>query len=116
MGYSKEGLVKQMQKALDKAINWGEANGLSFSATKTVAMCFSRKSKFDLPERHLTINGREIEYSSETRYLGVYLDSRMNWTYHFNKKVSNAKRLLFQAKNALGMTWGPKPYLIHWIL
>ena len=80
-----------------------------------VTICFNRISKYELPECHLTIGGRQIPYSTETRYLGVHLDSRVNWTYHFNLKVSSTKRLLFKLKNALGAMWGPKPYLICWM-
>ena len=68
-----------------------------------------------LPETKKTVNGRPVDYSTEVKYLGVHLDSRLNWIFHFAKKLGNAKRLLFQMCNVLGITWGPRPHRIRWI-
>ena len=36
-------MVDLMQQALDKVLAWGEANGLNFNPTKTVAVVFTKK-------------------------------------------------------------------------
>ncbi len=110
-----EDSVPLMQRALDKAISWGRRHGLVFSSRKTVAMFFSRHKNFEPPPQRITIGGMPIEYSWDTKYLGIHLDSRLSWQLHFSKKVANAKRLLFHMRNALGISWGPRPHLIRWI-
>ena len=104
-----------MQRALDQAISWGRRHGVVFSSRKTVAMFFSQHKNFEPPSQKITIGGMPIEYSCDTKYLGIHLDSRLSWQLHFSKKVANAKRLLFHMRNALGISWGPRPHLIRWI-
>ena len=104
-----------MQTALDKCFNWGAKCGLRFSAKKTVAICFHRKSKFTAPNTKLHINGSQIPWSTSTRYLGLIVDDKLRWTEHLDKKISVAKRLLYKYKTSLGIQWGPKPFLIKWI-
>ncbi len=113
--WSDDSAVRKMQAAVDKAIAWGRNHGLSFSPRKTIAMFFSLKKDHEPPETTISVNGRPIDYSTEVKYLGVHLDSQLNWNLHFAKKLGNAKRLLFQMRNAVGITWGPRPHLIRWI-
>ena len=51
-------LVSRMQKAIDTATAWGKEQGLTFSATKTVAVIFTRKGSQNCkpfpPPCHLT--------------------------------------------------------------
>jgi hypothetical protein len=93
----------------------GKTQGLNFSPTKTVVVLFNRKSNHTPPERTITMNGKDIPYSTECRYLGLTLDERLKWMLHFSKKMQIAKGLLFKTKNALGITWGLKPHLLRWV-
>jgi len=63
-----------MQQTVDKALLWGQQNGLAFSAPKMVVVLFTRKRKFNLPSR-IKMGDIEIPYSETVRYLGVILDS-----------------------------------------
>ena len=61
------------------------------------------------------MNGQPVNFSNETKYLGVTLDSKLTWTTHFNKITARGKQYLMQIMNALNKTWGPKPTLVRWI-
>jgi len=114
-GYTTNRCCEVMQDAIDRCLQWGHQQGLRFSPTKTEAMFFHRKRSLKDPTRPLTIMGHPINRPPEIRYLGVYLDRALKWHFHLMRKISVAKKLLFKMKNALGITWGPKPYLLRWI-
>ena len=109
-------LVNLMQQALKKAETWGSSAGLKFSASKTVAVLFTRKNnktvdKLKLPL--LKMSGQPIPYSKEVRYLGLDLTNSLPWGKHVTRKLASAKRLLAMLKHAIGKLWGPSPDSLH---
>ena len=56
-----------------------------------------------------------VEFSTEVKYLGVTLDSKLTWNTHFNNVATRGKQYLMQIMNALNKTWGPKPSMVRWI-
>jgi len=108
-------LAPIMQIAINKCLEWGRENGLNFSATKTVAMIFSKQLAPPNTRMQLYMGEKKLKYSEDTKYLGVILDRRLTWKKHVQTKLSQAKQLLYRMKNALGVTWGLDPKLIRWI-
>ena len=106
-------LVSRMQEVLDELVEWGESCYLSFNPDKTVAVGFTRARKYTF-DHHLTIHGQPIQYVEKVRYLGLYLDKRLNWTFHLEHKLKVNKRLLHKMANIAKTTWGPKPHLMRW--
>ena len=60
------------------------------------------------------MNKVPVEYSSGAKYLGVWLDSKLNFKKHVDDKVNKCKRHLFALKNLIGTNWGPAPKLMKW--
>ena len=106
-------MVDLMQVALNKAINWGLQSSLQFVPSKTVAIFFHRKRKFKAPKM-LQISNQPIEYSNVAKYLGVFLDTSLNFTYHIQNKIKQAKKLVMAIRNAVGSNWGPVPRALKW--
>ncbi len=104
----------RMQKAIDKALLWGDRAGLCFSPPKTVSVLFHRKRKLDIPPK-LKMNGELIPYSKTVRYLGVTLDDQLIWKLHARQKIQAAKGHLLKLKNAMGKLWGTAPKLTRWL-
>lgn len=69
-----------MQKALLSLEKWAHTRGLPISASKIVAMKFSRKHKLSCPE--LSINTTVIRYVTSHKYLGMTLDRKLTWSKH----------------------------------
>ena len=92
-GHDPNCLVDLMQESLKKAVAWGEPHGLTFVPEKTIAIFFHRKYKFVEPKK-LKINGLSIDYSSVVRYLGIYLDSKLTFKHHLDKKYLQQKSCL----------------------
>jgi ribonuclease HI len=101
------------QTAVNKAVDWGKANGLTFGAAKTITVLFRGSGKITLP-RPLRIDGQTIDYSDTVKYLGITLDNKLTFSYHINEKIRKAKGLLMKIKLAIGQLWGPSPALMRW--
>jgi len=106
-------MVCHMQTAIDKALQWGQAHGLEFSPQKTVAVLFTRKTKYNLPPE-IKVSGISVPYSSTVKYLGITLDSKLLWTMHIKLKMRKCKLHLLMLKNAMGKLWGAPPHVTRW--
>ena len=91
---------------------WGKTCGLKFNPEKSVAVIFSRRRK--IPPFSLRIDGGEIEYKTEVKYLGVTLDSKLHWNKHVEEKITKTKRYLSKVASMTRKNWGPKPKLMRW--
>ena len=107
-------LAYLMQKAINKAVNWGNQKGLKFVPHKTVAMFFHRK-KVPYPKT-LNMNGHELKYSKLTKYLGVHIDEKLSFDKHIELKLASTKKHFMLIKNAIGSLWGPTPAALHWAI
>ena len=106
--------VDIIQRVINELANWGEKAGLKFNPQKTVAIMFTRSNKLELPNK-IKMYNTEVNYSYETKYLGVLIDSKLLWTKHFNNITTRAKQYMMQMMGALCKKWGPKPRLVRWI-
>ena len=106
--------VDIIQRSLNELVEWGKTARLTFNPLKTVAILFTRANKLEFPNK-LKMEGIEIEYSQNTRYLGVQIDYRLAWNIHFAQITKRAKQYLMQLMGALNKRWGPKPKLVRWI-
>ena len=106
-----------IQRIVDQLVAWGNTLGLTFNPTKTVCIQFTRATDKTrkIPRNNLRINGMEVPLTTETRYLGVQIDSKLTWNAHFDMIVTKAKRYLRQLVGALSKYWGPQPRLVKWI-
>ena len=112
-------LVQIAQPFLNKAVEWGAQNGLTFSVDKTTVVFFTRKYNFHNKEinsvKKLTMNGVEIIPSDSMTYLGVVLDKKLDWNDHIREKVSKCRKFLAMLKPAIKHYWGLSPKKVHWI-
>ena len=109
-----EDAVRSVQWALDRISHWVHEAGLALSPAKSVAVLFHRRGfKVHDPPK-LVLNGVQLEWQSEARYLGVYLDTHLNFRSHMKRKINNAKWQIMKLNESIGKLWGPNPYLTRW--
>ena len=108
-------MYRLMNKAIATAISWADKYGLVISQEKTIAMLFTGNTGYSLDGLDISIKGVNIPLSKEAKYLGVIVDCNLTWESHIMNKISQAKKVLFAAKGALGKLWGPKPELMKWL-
>jgi ribonuclease HI len=102
-----------IQEALDKTLSWGKENGLTFNPTKTTTVLFTR-SRRNVQEPKLIMEGKALEYSNEMKYLGVTINKRLSWTTHVTERTKKAGKLLNMVRNVIGQNWGLDPDKILW--
>jgi ribonuclease HI len=102
------------QEYLHKINLWCEANGLKLNAIKTQVIIFSRKNNINLP-RPIKLHGIEIEFCNTVKYLGIHLDSRLNWHEHVNITAKKCTNILFATRKMIGDRWGISPDKINWV-
>uniref|UniRef100_A0A1I8IME3 Endo/exonuclease/phosphatase domain-containing protein n=1 Tax=Macrostomum lignano TaxID=282301 RepID=A0A1I8IME3_9PLAT len=95
------------------AEQWADCCGLRLSETKTAAIMFTSRTKWQI--RPLTLYGREIPFCKQTKCLGITLDHRLNWSPHVQTKAKKAFAVLAQLRRAVGTTWGLTPKRLWWI-
>ena len=103
-GIDEATIASNLQKDLDLKVKWAEEHQLEFSATKTKAMIFTRKKNCSRPK--LFLQGEEIEYVSDFKYLGVTIDENLTWAKHIENVSAKATGIMMQIRKQVGKTWG----------
>ena len=105
-------LVNVMQRAVNRAIAWGNVNNLHFAPEKTIAVMFTRKQEDIYP--NIYMGTYEVPYASVVRYLGAHMDDKLLWTKHVDLKCAKAKAHLYRLRRASGALWGLGPLVSCW--
>ena len=103
-----------MQRALHLVQEWCEQVGLSVNPNKTTSILFTKNRNFDGFIKS-SLFGSELELQNQVKYLGLILDSKLNWIIHIHDRLRNATIALWQCRRAIGKTWGLKPKVVYWI-
>ena len=72
----------------------GETAGLKFNEQKTVVIYFTKSRT--TPKHFIKMNGKNIEYSTECTYLGLHIDSKLNWNKYIEEKINKCKKNLYE--------------------
>ena len=85
-------LKNQMIEVLKNMDEWFKANKLTINMSKTKYSIFV-KPRSDIPNilNSVTVNGTKISRVSDSKYLGLILDDKLNWSKHIdelNEKLS----------------------------
>ena len=102
-----------VQEAVNTALRWGKENGLTFNASKTVAIHFMRNNH--KTPRPLIIKEEAIPYSQEVKYLGVKITQNLDWTPHIKEKADKTRKLIFATQKFVDKTYGIRPSLMRWV-
>ncbi|KAL1448474.1 hypothetical protein WDU94_005530 [Cyamophila willieti] len=111
-GKYEEVISDLMQNALNQILSWCQTNGLNINPSKTTIVPFTRRHRPNI--KAPTLGGTIIEFSKEVKYLGVTLDSKLNWNPHLKKISKKAIAASWTCRRLFGTTWGLKPHMIHW--
>lgn len=106
---------QRIQEGLNIVKKWCKDIGLSVISLKTVVVPFTLK-RYDNDElRRLKLFNQYLQYSDKVIYLGMYLDSKLNWNEHLNYVTNKATMALWTCKSIIGKKWGIKPRTAKWI-
>lgn len=71
-----------LQEDVDKLVLWFIANKLSLNLSKTNYMLFTTNTTVRCRTLSFEINGIAIERVQNCKFLGVFFDERLSWSYH----------------------------------
>ena len=103
-----------MQRILSGVERWCNERQLSVNPEKTEMILFTRRYK---PDKVCPISfyGTELTLSTSVKYLGVHLDSKLNWKIHVDSRYQKAITSFYHVRRVTGKTWGLSPKVIRWI-
>ena len=96
-------LQTTINSELAEISTWLKINKLSLNVKKTHHMIFTHKRKIQ-PSVALSIEGHPIDEVDNTKFLGVYLDNKINWKKHISYipgKVARGIGLIIKARKML---------------
>ena len=103
-----------MQHTLKGIEKWCFNHQLSVNLSKTQMVLFTRKYKIEMM-KNINSYQQELTCSKQVKYLGVILDSKLNWKVHVDAKCQKALVAFYQLRRVTGKTWGYSPKIVHWI-
>ena len=109
-------LYEKVQKDLIHLVDYFKANKLSLNIEKTNCMLFNIKGKHIECIPKLEVNNVQIERVEFTRFLGLIIDSRLNWNGHVNNliaKITMNKFMKNTSKNVLTKNIRRNVYCVH---
>jgi len=75
---------------------------------------FTRRYKIG-QMKQITFYQQELTCVKQVKYLGVILDSKLNWNPHVDAKCQKAITAFYQLCRTTGNTWGYSPKVVHWL-
>ena len=90
-------LQKEANKELKKINRWLTINKLTLNISKSKFMIVKRHTKDNIENVQLKINGKKLERCSSYKYLGIYIDEKLEWKTHVKyvcEKVGRASGML----------------------
>ena len=107
-------VLEVFQRSLNIVQSFCNRVGLSVNPAKTTVIPFTTRYKLgDL--RPPTMYGQMIDFSYEAKYLGVNLDSKLNWNAHIDLVVSKVTKSFWACRSIVGKNWGLKPSMMYWL-
>lgn len=91
--------------ALDRVSKWMADNGLRVAPEKSEAVVLTRKWAFRSPV--FVMDGQRIQVKPTIKYLGVHLDSRLNFTSHVKVKAAAARSTVLALERLMPNVQGP---------
>ena len=107
IGNNVDEVIDGLNRALSEIYNWCRNNKLTMHAGKTEAMIISSRT-FCGPLKPIKLGDKIVNFVSETRCLGVTIDSKLSWNNHsehlcksFGKKVKQIRRFKYLPTSTL---------------
>ena len=94
-----------MQNALNVIVKWTVKEGLNISPQKRAIVPFTNKRNIK-GLGLLTLHGKELQMLGEVKYLGVTLDSKLNWNQHLQKVIKKTQNIFALVRRTCGKKMG----------
>ena len=106
MSNSIKKLNKLVNADLKHLVHWLNANKISLNVKKTEMVIFKSKQKKFEGDLKIKLCGKRLYPSESVKYLGVKIDTNLNWERHVNDlsiKLNRANALLFKMRKYVSL-------------
>ena len=96
-------LISIVNYELNLVKEWINANRLTLNVGKTECILFSNRNLEPI-HNHVTLDNTSLSFSSKCKFLGVILDTKLNYSNHIDQvlgRLTNSARILYNIKNYL---------------
>ena len=103
-GKSINDVIEAMNEELKKVVIWLNANKLSLNVRKTHYMIFHGKNRKIETNHSIQINSELIERVDSTKFIGVIMDTKLNWQLHIQhirNKIAKGLGVICKARKVL---------------
>jgi len=100
-GKTEKEVAEALGKAATAALDWSRENGITFDRAKTEAMFLSKRRR--KPTETVRVGDNEIPFNKQaTRWLGVWIDSKMTLKEHHSARVKSARKAMGRIRRLTG--------------
>ncbi len=104
----------KIQAAIKRAEKWASEFGLKFCDKKSVVVVFHKHKVYTEQDMQpIMIAGKPIEQKTEAKYLGMILDSKLDFKSHVKHKLQACKVTATLLNNRVKAGHGPNPELMR---
>lgn len=89
--------ISSVISTFERALGWFNDNGLKMNVGKTQIINFTRDR--NRHEIDITLQGNRIQTVNSVKFLGVYLDSELNWRQHITQLRSKLAKNIYLLRN-----------------
>lgn len=107
-------LSERSQAAVKIVERWCKEVELTVNPNKSETVIFTKNRKMDGFKNPIIFNG-VIPKKDEAKYLGVILDSKLNWSKHIKHRTRKCLRIFWYCRKTIGKSWGLTAKNILWI-
>lgn len=88
-------VVRRLQKAANAFIRYFRRWRIKLNPSKTEACLFGRKiSPRHRPRTNVTVEGHQIPWTNNIKYLGMWLDKRLTYAAHIQQKIEKGEKMV----------------------
>jgi hypothetical protein len=103
---------KKTDRVIAELEIWFNRNYLIINVGKTGVMSFhNRQSKF-LVKPQVSFNKLNLEYTAETKFLGIYVMETLKWNSHVQSLANKLSKVSYMIKFSKGIL---SPYMIQYV-
>jgi len=95
---------KKVHQGLTAIVDWCGNWGFQLSPQKTVGVLFTQKKS--TPKLEIKIDGKDVQFKKEARFLGLIFDDKLSWKKHLDYVQDRCKKRLNLLRCISGSTWG----------
>lgn len=89
-------LQSNADRTCNMIVQWFNANKLIVNSSKTQAVRFSLRNSAEQDNfPSMAMQGSDIHYVDQCKFLGVWVDEKLNWSYHINQLKKRLNSILY---------------------